>query len=43
MKKPIFLSILGLVMLVGLLAGIKGLQIKEMIAQASSPRHRLRR
>ena len=33
MKKPIFLSILGLVMLVGLLAGIKGLQIKEMIAQ----------
>ena len=33
MKKPIFLSILGLVVLVGLLAGIKGLQIKEMIAQ----------
>ena len=33
MKKAFFLTLLGLIILVGALAGIKGLQIKTMIAQ----------
>jgi len=33
MKKPIIVTIIGLVILVGLLVGIKGLQIEGMIAQ----------
>jgi len=33
MKKIIFFSILGLIVLIGLLGGIKALQIKQMIAQ----------
>jgi membrane fusion protein (multidrug efflux system) len=33
MKKPIILTIVGLIVVVGLLAGIKGLQINTMIAQ----------
>ena len=33
MKKAIFFSIFGLIVLIGVLVGIKGLQIKRMIAQ----------
>ena len=33
MKKILVLSIIGLVVLVGILGGIKGLQINRMIAQ----------
>lgn len=33
MKKTIFLTLIGLVVVVGLLGGVKGLQIKSMIAQ----------
>lgn len=33
MKKAIIFSIIGLILLVGVLGGIKGLQIKQMIAQ----------
>ena len=33
MKKAIFFSIFGLIVLIGVLVGIKGLQIKQMIAQ----------
>ena len=33
MKKPLLLVILGLVILIGLLAGIKGLQIRAMVEQ----------
>ncbi len=36
MKKTIFFTILGLVMLIGLLVGVKGLQIKRMIAQGEA-------
>jgi membrane fusion protein (multidrug efflux system) len=34
MKKSIFLAFLGLIILIGVLAGIKGLQIRSMIAQS---------
>ena len=33
MKKAIFFSVVGLIVLVGVLGGVKGLQIKRMIAQ----------
>ena len=33
MKKPIIFAIIGLVVIVGLLVGIKGLQIGTMMAQ----------
>ena len=36
MKKAIFFSILGLIVLVGVLGGVKGLQIKRMIAQGEA-------
>ena len=32
MKKRIFLTILGLILVIGILVGVKGLQISEMIA-----------
>ncbi len=35
MKKIVFISIAGLVLLVGVLGGIKGLQIRQMIAQGN--------
>jgi membrane fusion protein (multidrug efflux system) len=36
MKKAIFFTILGLILLVGVLGGVKGLQIKRMIAQGEA-------
>lgn len=36
MKKKIFLAILGVIVLVGVIGGIKALQIREMIAQGKS-------